>query len=75
MLNTRLNGKDFRTLGNLMKLMGDEMKELDLNNNPTEINVVLQKWELRKGSTVETLNKFLLKMKRHDVIQEILKRP
>ena len=73
MLNTRLNGKDFRTLGNLMKLMGDEIKELDLNNNPTE--ALLQKWELRKGSTVETLNKFLLKMKRHDVIQEILKRP
>ena len=71
MLNTRLNGKDFRTLGNLMNLKEDEIEELNLNDNPTE--ALLQKWEFRNESTVDKLNQLLQKMGRLDVIQEILK--
>lgn len=71
MLNTRLNGKDFRTLGNLMKLTGVEIEDLNLNDNPTE--ALLRKWERREESTVHKFKQLLLEMERLDVIQEILK--
>ena len=72
MLNTRFHGKDFRTLSVLMKLTEYEIEELELNDNPTE--VLLQKWELRKESTVNKLNQLLQKMGRLDVIQKISKK-
>ena len=71
MLNTRLNGKDFRTLGNLMNLKEDEIEELNLNDNPTE--ALLRECERREESTVHKFKQLLLEMERLDVIQEILK--
>ena len=60
MLNTRIQGKDFRTLGSSMELTVEDMEELELKDNPTE--ALLQAWELGLESTVDKLNGFLLEM-------------